>query len=126
MGVLIPAAVPGVTLGCLLANLLTGGVIWDILFGTLASLAGMLGVRALRSKPYLAPLPYVAANVIAVPLVLKYAYGLEGALWYFALTTGIGELACAWAGGVMLLHALKRTGVFRSSRSKYTDGNDRS
>ncbi len=114
----MPAAVPGVTLGCLLANLLTGGVIWDILFGTLASLVGMLGVRALRSKPYLAPLPYVAANVIAVPLVLKYAYGLEGALWYFALTTGIGELVCAWVGGVVLLHALKRTGALRIYRSK--------
>ena len=32
------AAVPGVTIGCLLSNLLTGCIVWDVLFGTLASL----------------------------------------------------------------------------------------
>ena len=42
------AAVPGVTLGCLLANLLTGAAAPDLIFGTLATLLGAIGTRALR------------------------------------------------------------------------------
>ena len=36
--VFTPAAVPGLFIGCLLSNLLAGGVIWDVIFGSLASI----------------------------------------------------------------------------------------
>ena len=36
--VFLPAAVPGLTVGCLLANILCGNIFWDVLFGTLATL----------------------------------------------------------------------------------------
>ena len=51
------AAVPGVTVGCLLANVFTGAALPDIIFGTLATLLGAIGTRLLRRYRYLAPLP---------------------------------------------------------------------
>ena len=48
-----PAAVPGLYVGCLLANLLTGGCLLDILVGSLATLIGALGTRALRKWKWL-------------------------------------------------------------------------
>ena len=35
-----PAAIPGLFIGCILANFLTGCLIWDIVFGSLATLLG--------------------------------------------------------------------------------------
>lgn len=113
LGVLTPAAMPGVALGCVISNLVTGGAVWDIVFGSAASLVGMLGVRALLRHPYISPLPYVAANVVVVPLVLRFVYAAEGTLPYFALTVGIGEVVCAWILGILLLTALRRTGADR-------------
>ena len=35
-----PAAIPGLFVGCLLSNFLTGAPIWDVVFGSLATLLG--------------------------------------------------------------------------------------
>ena len=51
------AAVPGLFAGCLLANLLTGSALPDIIFGSLATLIGALGAYALRKNKWLVPLP---------------------------------------------------------------------
>lgn len=107
-GVFTPTAIPGVAVGCLISNFLVGGAFWDVVFGSLASLIGMLGVRILRRFPYIAPLPYVLANVIVVPQVLHFVYAAEGTIPYFMLTVGIGEVVCAQMGGVLLYMALHR------------------
>ena len=57
------AAVTGVTIGCLLANLLTGAAWPDILFGTVATLIGAVGTRALKRCRILALLPPILANI---------------------------------------------------------------
>ena len=116
LGVFTPAAIPGVTRGCLISNLVTGCAAWDVVFGSLASLIGMLGLYALKKHPFISPLPYVASNVVIVPLVLRYVYGAEGSLPYFALTVGIGEIVCAWILGAALIAALKKTGADRLFR----------
>lgn len=103
-----PAAIPGMTLGCLLANLLTGCLPPDVLFGTLATLLGALGGYALRRIPWLAPLPTVVANMVIVPLVLIYAYGLGDAYWFLLLTVGAGELISAQGLGTLLYLALRK------------------
>ena len=76
----IPAAVPGLFVGCLLSNFITGCAPWDVVFVSLATLAGALGTWALRKQKWLAPLPPIEANIIVVPLVLFYVYKLEGSL----------------------------------------------
>ena len=64
---LTPVAVPGLAIGCFLANLLTGCAPWDVVFGSLATLLGALGTYALRSRPYLAWLPPVISNTLIAP-----------------------------------------------------------
>ena len=76
----------------------------------------MLGLYALKKHPFISPLPYVASNVVIVPLILRYVYGAEGSLPYFALTVGIGESVCAWILGAALFAALKKTGADRLLR----------
>ena len=115
--VFMPAAIPGLTIGCLLSNFLTGCVWQDILFGTLATLLGALGTYLLRRlSPWLAPLPTVVANTLIVPFVLAYAYHAEGGIPYLMMTVGIGEILSAYVLGMILLFALRRYGkrMFRS------------
>ena len=103
-----PAAIPGLTVGCLISNLITGCLPTDVLFGTLATLIGALGGWLLRGKPYLVPLPTVLANTLIVPFVLAYAYHAEGGLAFFFLTVGIGELLSAYVLGLLLYPTLKK------------------
>ena len=65
--VFTPAAIPGLFIGCLISNLITGGIIWDIIFGSIATLLGALGTYFLRKKKFVYTLPPVIANIIIVP-----------------------------------------------------------
>ena len=103
-----PAAVPGLFVGCLLSNIITGCAPWDVVFGSLATLVGALGTWALRKHKWLAPLPPIVANIIVVPLVLSYVYKLEGSWIYFAITVGIGEIISCGLLGMTLLFALDK------------------
>lgn len=38
-----PAAIPGLFVGCIVANALTGAVIFDVIFGSIATLIGAIG-----------------------------------------------------------------------------------
>ena len=102
-----PAAIPGLTVGCLLSNLLTSCIWQDVLFGTLATLLGAIGARMLRRFPWLVPIPTVAANTVIVPFVLAYAYRFEGGVGFFMLTVGAGEVLSAYVCGMLLLWALR-------------------
>ena len=104
-----PAAVPGVFIGCFISNIITGGVFWDVLFGSLASLIGVLGAYFLRKKSvYLAPLPTILSNMLIIPFVLQYAYGAEGTIPFFMLTVGLGDFVCAGILGVFLAKTLQK------------------
>ena len=103
-----PAAVPGVTIGCLLANLLTTGNPIDILFGTFATFIGMVGAHLLRKNRWLISLPTILANTLIIPFVLKYMFMLEESVWYFFVTIFIGELISAGIFGTALLLAVER------------------
>ncbi|MFR4406936.1 MAG: QueT transporter family protein [Lachnospira sp.] len=102
------AEAPGLFIGCLIANITGGAVIWDIVFGSLATLIGAVGTYMLRKHPWAAPLPPILANTVIVPFVLKYAYGTEGMLWYFMLTVGLGEVIVCGVLGSLLRVALKK------------------
>ena len=57
-----PAAIPGLFVGCLLSNVITGCAIYDIVFGSLATLVGAIGTYFLRKTKFLFTLPPVIAN----------------------------------------------------------------
>lgn len=109
------AAIPGLTIGCLLSNILTGCAPLDILFGTLATLIGALGTYALRRFEWLAPLPPILANTIIVPWVLRFAYDIPDAIPYLMATVGAGELISCGLIGMLLLRSLKqiRKNIFK-------------
>lgn len=106
-----PTAIPGVAVGCLLANLLLPGTApWDVVVGTLASLIGACGTYLLRKKPIPALLSPVLANTLTIPFVLSYVYGYEGTIPYFMLTVGIGEVISVLGCGGLLYAALRKYG----------------
>lgn len=103
---LTPAAIPGLTIGCLISNLIASANILDIIFGTLATFLGALGGYYLRKKKWLITLPTLLSNVIIVPLVIVYGFGVKDmALPLVALTVGIGEFisACVLGTGLLLI-----------------------
>ena len=106
--VFTPVAIPSLTVGCVLANLLTGCLPWDIVFGSLATLIGAAGTRMLRRNPYAAWIPPVISNMVIVPFVLQRVYGVPEAWWYLALTVGLGEVISCGVLGLLLYHAANR------------------
>ena len=120
MPVFTAAGIPGVTIGCFLFNLLSGAAVGDVIFGTLATLIGAVGTRLLRKKsPYLAVLPPIIANMLIVPFVLRYCYGMEDAIWFMMLTVGAGEIIAA---GILAL--LLRRLLERNRRQLFPEGTD--
>lgn len=103
-----PAAIPGLAIGCFLSNAMTGCVIWDILFGTFATLTGAIGSYAIRKCKWLVPFPPLLANTIIVPFVLRYAYGAEDAFPFIMGTVGIGEFLSCFILGMILFHSLQK------------------
>lgn len=102
------AAVPGLAVGCFLANALTGAVALDVVMGAAATLIGALGTYALRRRPLPALLPPILANTVIVPWVLRYGYGVPDAIWYMMLTVGAGEVLSVGVLGFLLYLSLRR------------------
>ncbi len=111
--VFFPEAIPGLFVGCILANLLTSAAIWDVIFGSLATLIGALGAYLLRRLPnklmWLATLPTVISNAVTVPFVIIFAYGATDAYGFLFFTVGMGEILSAGLLGTLLYHTLIRT-----------------
>ena len=102
------AAIPGLTIGCIIANLTTMASIVDIIFGSLATLIGALGAYWLRKHKWLTPLPTILANTFILPFVLKYILNLEESVWFFFITIFIGELIAAGILGLIFLFAFDK------------------
>lgn len=101
------AAVPGLFVGCLIANLITGCAPMDVLFGSIATLIGAVGTYALRRKHrFLASVPPILANTLIIPFVLRYVYDIPGSIPFFMLTVGAGEVISCGVLGQILYHAL--------------------
>ncbi|MCI8417830.1 MAG: QueT transporter family protein [Lachnospiraceae bacterium] len=102
-----PVAIPGLFVGCLIANVLGGGIMLDVVFGSLATLLGAVGTYLLRKKSrFLAPLPPILANTLLVPFVLYYGYGVPLPIPFMMVTVGIGEIVGCGVLGMVLLAAL--------------------
>ncbi|MBR2927442.1 MAG: QueT transporter family protein [Clostridia bacterium] len=112
--IFMPAAIPGLTVGCLISNLITNGIWQDVVFGTLATLIGALGAYGCRYiRPdtlgaFLAPFPTVLANTLIVPFVLAYGYGMQDGILLLMSTVGIGEFLSAYCLGLLLWVSLRK------------------
>ena len=110
---------PGLFIGCLIANLVTGAMLPDIIFGSLATLIGAIGTwmlgKAALSKDekkkklftWLSPLPPILANAVIIPPVLKYAYGILP-MWFSVITVTAGEIISCGIFGLYRKQQQKR------------------
>jgi len=105
--VFTPAAVPGLFFGCLLANLLCGASIFDIVLGSIASLLGAMGTYVFRKKPFLPYFSPVFFNTLLIPPVLYFAYGFQE-IGFFPLVASffLGEAIQVFFLGYLLKRAL--------------------
>ena len=108
-------AIPGLAVGCLLANLLGGGVWFDVVFGALATLLAAIFTRRWRKHPLLGALSPVLFNGLIVGPVVYFAYVRApgtpvavGALLFTAFTVALGELAVCYLLGLPLYYGLKQ------------------
>ena len=100
------AAVPGVTIGCLIANILTGCMLPDVIFGTLATAIGAIFSWFLRKNRFLVAIPPIVSNALIIPFILTYAYQIPGGIPLQMLTVGAGEVISCMIFGQILLSAL--------------------
>ena len=106
MPLFTPAAIPGLFVGCLLANILGGCIIWDVIFGSIATLIGAIFGYMLRSNRWLVPIPAVLSNTVIIPFVLKYGYGDPTPMPLIFLFLFIGEIAGCYILGEILASIL--------------------
>lgn len=121
LSVFTPAAVPGLTVGCALGNLSSPMGIWDILFGSAATLLAAITARMLRritfkGLPILSILMPVVFNALIVGAEIAFLL-IEGettaaVFAVSALEVGAGELAVCLAGGIPLFYAVKKSKIF--------------
>ena len=117
------AAIPGLSVGCLIANIFFGTGPWDVLLGTAATVIGAFGTYLLRKHKWLAPLPPILANTVIIPLVLfaipEIVSDLEALIrslglpaihpiLFMAATVFIGEFVMCGVFGMILLFALQK------------------
>ena len=112
--VLFPQAVSGLTLGCLISNLFNpmGATVYDVVFGTLATLIAAVITWRMRVSIWVRALPPVLCNAVIVGLVLTYAYGID-MLWMNMLTVGLGEAVVCYLLGVPMVRLLAKRDLSR-------------
>lgn len=113
-----PAAIPGLFIGCFLANLLGGAIPWDIAFGSIATLIGAALGYLLRRNRWLVPVPAILANTAIVPFILFYGYGIQDTpliLLFIYLFAG-EVLGCYVLGELLASVLIRRPALFRIFR----------
>lgn len=108
-----PAAIPGLFVGCILANILGGFGLYDIVLGSAATLIAAFLAYRLRSRKWLVPMPAVILNALVIGPMLYYLIGLGDSLWLNIALVGAGQLVACYALGYPLLLLIERMGVHK-------------
>lgn len=104
------SAVPGLAIGCLLANCIGGFGLVDIVFGTLATLLAAVSSRCLRRYKWLVPLPPVIFNAFIVGAYLYLLAPSETTLFFSIVSIGFSELVVTYVLGIPLILLLEKQG----------------
>lgn len=116
--VFTPAAIPGLTLGCFLANISSPFGIIDILCGTLATFLASVVTYAVRNvtlkgMPVLATIPPVLFNAVIIGLEIWYLEGKTAEIFFIsALQVGAGQAVMCIVAGLAFIRAVKKTNIF--------------
>ena len=108
-----PAAIPGMAVGCLLANILTGCAPLDIVLGPIATLVGALGAYLIgkwhnKAAMWVCTIPNILSNTVIVTVICYYCYTAPDAqvpsiIPFYAVTVFIGEVVSCGIFGTALL-----------------------
>ncbi len=123
LAVFTPAAIPGLTVGCLLSNIVAVGVLpLDMVLGTLATLLAAVCAYSLRNLkiftvPFISLLMPVIFNGVIIGLELEIFY-IEGAFTFtgFLLQAGLvalGEFGVCIVLGIPLYLVLRKLPLFK-------------
>ena len=115
-----PAAIPGLTVGCLVANIFSFNPV-DMICGTTATLlSAVVGYKLRKVKiggiPWLTPLPAVIFNMIIIGLELSIYLPIEGRGFFIgfliqALSVFIGQVIACYIFGVPVYILINKTGL---------------
>lgn len=109
-----PEAIIGVTLGCLIFNIVYG-TLFDIIFGTLATLlAGVITYfigKVIKNdylKILIGGIPPIIINALVIPLILIFSYNSPDNYFYLVLTVGIGQFIAVYVVGFIIYFPFKK------------------
>ncbi len=108
-----PVAIPGLFIGCLIVNMFLGSI-YDIIFGSLATLAAAYLTWRFRKNRWLAMCFPVLLNAVIVGGYLGLFLPDAPAVWLCMLTVGIGEAISCYGIGLPLYPMFKKlfTGAY--------------
>ena len=125
----MPCATWGLFIGCVIANLISAAGVWDVVFGSLATLCSCLCVQALgqrgrgaRSWPHiilamLMPVvwnAFIVGGMLTWPLTETPVFHFSRQFWIFAAEVGLGELIVMFALGIPFLKLLEHSRWFQA------------
>lgn len=112
---ILPASIPGLFIGCLLANILGGFGPIDIMFGSLATLLAAVSTYLLRKRKWLYPLPPVLFNALIVGYYVYILYDKTYSMPLTMLFIGISEATLSFGLGLPLITLIKSNASLRKS-----------
>ncbi len=109
----MPSAIPGLFIGCILANWFGGFGMIDIVFGSLATLLAGISTYFLRKYHFLFPLPPVFFNAMIVGAYVYLLYDNSYSMALTMLFIGISELIICYGLGLPLIAFIKKNSVLK-------------
>ena len=125
----LPYTTWGLFIGCMISNLISSAGIWDVIFGSLATLGSCLCIQALGQRGrgakhplrvILAALMPVVWNAFIVGGLLTWSFTetpvfeFSRRFWIFAGEVALGELIVMFVLGIPLLKLLDHSRRFRA------------
>lgn len=104
------SAVPGLFLGCFLANLLGGLGPWDVYGGSFITLIAAY-LTSKMPNPFLGAIPPIILNALGVSYYLSLLYNMPYTLT--AAYIAMGEFIAVGFLGIPMFLFIKRTGLIR-------------
>ena len=116
-----PQAIPGLFIGCIFSNLFGGMGIFDIVFGSLATLLAAIFTYKIRVR-WLACLTPALFNGPIIGAVLAFTLSPELPFWEIMPIYGaqvfIGEIGVLYIIGLPLMYYLPKTALYRKISGK--------
>ncbi len=118
--VFTPAAIPGLLIGCIIANIQSPFGIVDIICGSFATLSAavvsyMLRKVSFRGIPVLSTVPPVLFNAVIIGLEIMFLENGEPTLFFVsAAQITAGQTVMCIVAGIPFIQAIKRTRIFTS------------